>query len=865
MAKTEQPKTFRWQAHKPLLAATLATAGVFNMVSAVLAEGTAANTPISNTATATYNDGNANTFNATSNTVVIKVAEIAGLIAVARPVLDGDGGAIEAGDDLTFIFDVTNVGNAPTNVFVPNIDNLVTFKFTPSTFDSTATNPETTAPVAVYDANGLFIGRVVSDGAGGSKLVDNNGNDVLPPVIGPDESFIVKVTGRPAAGTAAGDTISVRLGDTTNNPDEGPDPTQNQPDDSDTGALNNDLRTVDPTPGDPADDPENGEREAEATASGIFASSVQPLALATVLKTGSITSTGAPTSLADDLITYDLGLRVESTSPSDLFQAAALEGTNINLSIGNAAAAPTKRILVSDAIPVGTKLSSVSTALPTGWRAVYTTSASNNLLDNSITWTTVAPADLNTVTRVGFIFNGTIGATGTTLTGLKFTVVSSGVTSTNNTIRNIAQVFGETVGDPARTDNNPATIPQIIYDESGDANPNNFNDNNSPPVADGSDYDPATDTGIANDPDADEVDTFGNNTGTGPDGELNVITIAPTDDILNGTQGRPDAIGPTDDNDDFTNKSTPTPPVGTAPTAPFDPAEVVFNNSLKNPAASGFIAQTTVEPLSPTQAQTASGKITGYGANTDIPNGTKVTIVGNGKTAVYLYDQAAGVFNLDPATTRVNFGNVVAGQTVDYTVAVDLPAGTAQLKGVSIPIVAFPDDNLTTSPGYTGETTNNVTIDRLYTGFMSLLKEARVLNASGAPKGGSVFSNDPTLNAAPGEFIEYRITYQNISQALTGPGSVPLTARDFVILEDGLATVGNPNNWATFTTHQQNTTASSGKRYFYATSAAPTRANATSATEADPASGTVIEKYENYVPSVAPQATGTFSFRRVVD
>ena len=63
------------------------------------------------------------------------------LIAVARPVLDDDGGAIEAGDDLTFIFDVTNVGNAPTNVFVPDIDNLVTSNFTPSTFDSTATNP----------------------------------------------------------------------------------------------------------------------------------------------------------------------------------------------------------------------------------------------------------------------------------------------------------------------------------------------------------------------------------------------------------------------------------------------------------------------------------------------------------------------------------------------------------------------------------------------------------------------------------------------------------------------------------------------------------------------------------------------------
>lgn len=99
MATTEN-KTFNWQAHKPLLATALAVAGAFNMVGVVLAEGTAAGTPISNTATATYNDGNGNSFDATSNTVVIRVAEIAGLTAVASPVTDVDGGAIEANDDL---------------------------------------------------------------------------------------------------------------------------------------------------------------------------------------------------------------------------------------------------------------------------------------------------------------------------------------------------------------------------------------------------------------------------------------------------------------------------------------------------------------------------------------------------------------------------------------------------------------------------------------------------------------------------------------------------------------------------------------------------------------------------------------------
>ena len=133
------------------------------MVGAVLAEGTAAGTDISNTATATYNDGTS-TFNTTSNTVIIQVAEIAGLTVVARPVEDADGGAIEAGDPLTYIFDVTNVGNAETDVFVPGIDNLRTENFTPSATES---------PVQVFAADGTtLIGTVP---AGGGTIVGIGG------------------------------------------------------------------------------------------------------------------------------------------------------------------------------------------------------------------------------------------------------------------------------------------------------------------------------------------------------------------------------------------------------------------------------------------------------------------------------------------------------------------------------------------------------------------------------------------------------------------------------------------------------------------------------------------------------------------
>ncbi|KPQ33803.1 MAG: hypothetical protein HLUCCA11_17480 [Phormidesmis priestleyi Ana] len=799
------------------------------MVGAVLAEGTAAGTDISNTATATYNDGTS-TFNTTSNTVIIQVAEIAGLTVVARPVEDADGGAIEAGDPLTYIFDVTNVGNAETDVFVPGIDNLRTENFTPSATD----------PVQVFAADGTtLIGTVP---AGGGTIVGIGGT-----AIQPDASFVVKVTGTATDGTVAGESVSVTLGNTDDNPTvEGSDQTQNQSDNDDAGTNLDDLRTVNVG----TEAPENGEREAQATGSGIYASAVRPLAMATVLKNASNYQAGVPSDPTDDRITYNLGLRVETTEPTGLFQPAALEGTTIQLN-GSAQT----RILISDAIPAQTQLSGVNTALPAGWSAVYSIDPAGSAVGSdplALAWQTAVPADLSTVTRVGFVNNGPLGV-GATATGLQFTVVTSGLPATGGTIENIAQVFGETVGDATN---------QIIYDESGDQNPNNYDDSGNPPATDGSDYSPGTDDGIAPETDTDGdnqpddpslVDTNNNNTGTGDGGEINVVSITPTtDDILNGTDGASNAVGPTGDNDDFTNQSTPV-PAGLDPTATFDPDPIVFDNTLGNPATVGFIAETTIEPLSPSEAEAAGGVPGAYGTNADIPVGTVVTISDGVNTAVYTYDGTT--FNT--TDTPINVGDVVAGAQVNYTVEVDLPAGVLQLDEVAIPLVAFPDDDPAASPGYTGETTNNITINRVYTGFMSLVKEAQILAADGSIR--EAFTASPTLNAAPGEVIEYRLTYENISQAATGAGSVRLTANDFVILEDGTAT---PNNWADVTTHQAGASASAGViRYF--TLSGDTTPVATSPT--DPADGTPAQKYENVVPSVTPGGTGTFLIRRVVD
>ena len=849
MAKTKNKKTFRWQAHKPLLATALAVAGVFNMAVAVLALGTDAGTAIENTATATYQDDNGTPINATSNTVTINVAEIAGLTAVPTGITDSDGvgSAVEANDTLTYSFEVTNTGNAETDVFIPGIDNIITDRIDFTTPDG--------GTVEVFDAaTGTSLGFVPA--AGGNlttDLVDGVGAAVTVPALPADAAIIVRVTGNVAAGTVAGDNVGVTLGNTP--PNDNTTATQNQ-DFNDAGATN-DLSTVDVGP-----TASNGVREASAEQGVPFAASVRPLALATVLKEASNIERNDTSNTQDDQITYTLGLNVEDTDPSGLFQPASLEGTDITLDGGTQT-----RILISDAIPVGTELESVATSLPAGWTAVYTTDAAAGNDPLAATWTTAVPSPISTTTRVGFVHNGPLAA-GYTETGLDFTVVTTGLDPvTGGTVDNLAQVFGQTAGDT-----------EIVYDESGDSDPNNY-DAGNPPDATGTDYPAAGDDGVA-DPIGDEVDLNNNNTGTGPDGEVNQVTVTPTnDDILNGTNPtgpatNPGAVGPTDDNDDFTNLSTAV-PAGVATGDTFDPASVTFNNSLTNPATGGFLSNVTIEPIRPqtpggtteNSAESADANATTgqYGTNTDIPDGTEVTISDGVNSATYTYNSATG-FTINGGDTPVNVGDVFPGDVVEYTVEVNLPT-VSPLDAVSIPVIAFPDDAPgTATAGFSGEVTNNITIDRLYTGFMDLTKEARVLAADGTERL-PFAATFPTDEIAPGEFIEYRVSYRNISEVATGD-NIGLNANNFVLTEDGtldLSTLNpantNINNWASFTTHQQNTVATTGS-VDYVDITGPT-------VTADPASGEKVDVYVNNVGTVSPDGDllpdGSLTFRRIVD
>jgi len=757
--------------YQSLIATALLSGSLFQFLAPVLADGTTAGTSISNTATATYEDPNSpgTTINATSNTVVVTVAEVAGITVSASGVTDATSSptntTVQVGDLLIYTYTLTNVGNDPTQFRIPNL--------------ATTTGPGTVSGTL---PNGGTPNNLQYSTDGGQTWQNITSTEVFTPSVSPGGTVLVRVPVTVQAGAQTNDVITVTLGNT-------PGGAQNQlrnPDGGDVYTADNPDGTLNEVPGVPV----NGTREASATQQIQVGLTVKTYTLATVLKIRSGYNNAGTTAITDDKLTYDLSLRVESNDPTGQgITPAALTGTNINVDGGVGT-----YILVSDAIPAGTDLA-VAPTPPPGWQAVYTTDPVTGDA-NTANWKTFPLKGADTlpgITRVGFINNPatiTSIAPGATVTGFSIQLAVESTATSPLTVANIAQLFGQTP-----TSNLP------VYDESGDQNPSNYNGppgNMTPPLGTDGNADGVPDTfsvddGYINTPTTPETgtDTGNNNTGDGtPGGEANVFTLqAPvTSAILNGPQNAPDATGPSGGtNDDFTNKSSLV-PAGTAPGSTLDPQSVGFTNTIKNSGTDPGVLK--IEPTLPT--------VPG-----DLPNDTKVTITYNSQSAVYTYNN--GAFTLSSGTA-ITIPNFAPNTTLNYGVEVDLPPGT-QLstdinRGFPVPIIAS-IDNYTTDSNADGikDTGNdnifdstNTTIDRVYTGYLKLLKVSRVLQGTGPVVQGNdgTFSTDPK-KPAPGNIIEYQIQYSNISEAQSGTGNVILNADKVVIIEDGTQ---SPNNWA---------------------------------------------------------------------
>lgn len=327
----------------------------------------------------------------------------------------------------------------------------------------------------------------------------------------------------------------------------------------------------------------------------------------------------------------------------------------------------------------------------------------------SATWSSSAPSPLSNATRLAFPIGLSLAGNGACSAPINMIVtVPTGID---------ANVDMDEIGDVFATN----TVSATITDQSGDGSANNGDGN--------ADFNEGYVAGAGH-------------------GVIQRIPLKKAGNVLIGPSGAPAAVGPTDNNDDYTNKSVNTGISGVAPGgATTASGQIVFVNTIQN---TGNTSDTyTIDAPSVPAGFTVEVSTDGGGSYTTVSGGGSVSLA------------------------------IAFGASANINVRVTEPAGNTVLTGYDTVIRAT--SNATPAAF-------NRTIDRLYTGFVRLDKAYSVNNATGV--GG------PT-DAVPGAVITYNITYTNVSTSNGDANCVKLTATSVVITEDGLAA---PNNWGTYTT-----------------------------------------------------------------
>ncbi len=342
-------------------------------------------------------------------------------------------------------------------------------------------------------------------------------------------------------------------------------------------------------------------------------------------------------------------------------------------------------------IPGRTVLTSGQT-FPAG--TLYTTTAITTA-PLSATWSTSPPADLSTVTRIA-LKTGTSLAPGASTSSIDVKVtVQSGI-SLVAPIREIGDAFDINYVGAAKTD------------QSGDA------------VANAGD-------GNAN---FSEGDPIGSVDG---DGVMQDTTLSGVGSVLLGPATHPDAVGPTDTDDDFTNRSVNTGIAGVPPTGTTSAqGSVVFSNTVSNTGN----ADDTFTFTAPT-----------------VPAGFTVEVSTNGGTN---YTTISG----GGSTTLA----VAHASSADILVRVTEPSGN---------VILTPYPTVVRATSLNTSSATNDTIDRLYTGYLQLDKTQTVTN--GTSRGGA-------SEAVPGATVAYVVAYDNITSA-GGTNNSTITASNIVLTD----------------------------------------------------------------------------------
>jgi hypothetical protein len=359
-------------------------------------------------------------------------------------------------------------------------------------------------------------------------------------------------------------------------------------------------------------------------------------------------------------------------------------------------------------VPAGTTVSAAN-SFPAG--TLYT----NSLLTTAPLSASWSNAPTGTTTRLAFRVGATL-ASATCSSNFNF-IVTVTTTDATTPIYAIADSFALNTVSATQTDQTGDTLTNR-----GDSNAN-FNEprRGVPPAAD----DAASPT----------------------QGYQLPTTLQRVGNVLIGPAGQPAATGPTDQNDDYTNRSVTAGIAGIAPLGATTAGDTVdFTNTVSNTGNSNDVFTLTA----PT-----------------VPAGFTVAISTNGTAGPFTTVSGGG-----SVTLPVSFG-----QQANIVVRVTAPAGQTVLTPFQTVIRATSANTVANS---------NDTIDRLYTGFLQLTKTATVINGTGV--GGAT-------DAVPGAVIEYSITYTNISSS-GGTNSATLTVSSLVITENGN---NAPNNWGTTT------------------------------------------------------------------
>lgn len=552
-----------------------------------------------------------------------------------------------------------------------------------------------TLQAAVVDANNNGLDGTDPD------IKNNTGGDYLYGPVARNGSFTVIVRVNINAGAASGSTINVRLGDASSG---GP-TFDNQVADSSAAEVRTSV------PGGTTA-PVNGESEARGDISATVQNDAQLQA--------SLTVPAGPVALGSN-ITYTVG--VTNVGARDA-ASQTLQGAPAGSNTG---------VFIVVPIPDNTIFNSIG-ALPAGVTVLYSTSAlgsdpvpgadppASGPLSNAVSWQTAQPAAAS-IRRVAFRVGATLPAAGSgtnSVTGIPLVLtVQTGIDATFP-IYGIAEAFARNSISAPITDQSDHPSSQVSGRGDGNAN--------------------------FNEPRYNTADPADNTKG------LRLPTLlTQAGNVLIGPNGFPAAVGPTNNNDDYTNKSV----------APAVVAGLGFGSSISSQGVVDFVN---------TVRNTGNSNDTFVITAPTVPAGFTVAVSTTGAPGSFTDITAAG----SSISMAVNFG-----QDAQLFVRVTAPVGASVLVGY---------DTVIRARSTVTSTSTNDTIDRLYTGFLRLTKSVLVDNQTG---------RGAATDAVPGAQLEYSISYQNISSS-GGTNCVTLTASNIVITEDGNAA---PNNWGTTTTH----------------------------------------------------------------